>query len=561
MNNSHSDAQDQIGHAFEAVGRGENSYDLVFDPATGELRAVGDDRDEDRVPATQMAREGFFHNGGKARQPGLSDLCNSIEEGKKGYDTTAPAIAPLTAAVLENTQIAKYHAKGGAGYAAEDANNLSDRLHGKHAEVVGKSNVQHGADRLVDGVSVQSKYYNNPAATMQSAFEPHGGEYRYPGQVLEVPKDQYDQCVARMRERIREGRVPGYTDPADAEQLVKKGTVTFEQARNIARAGNISSLLFDVKTGAVVSSGAFGTSFVIDYAQCLWRGANNAEAVEHALKEALRTGASTLVTHVASAQLLRTKAAAVGTAAARRGVRAIARTSAGRKAVEGIAAASLGKSVHGAAAVNHVSKLLRSNAITGGVTAVVMCTPDFYRAAFDESISWRQFTKNSLVNVASVGGGAVGWMAGAAAGAAAGSVIPFIGTAAGGIIGGILGSVTGGASARRLAKSIADQLVEDDVAALVRVLEHELQKLCHAYMLSEPEVKRIIALVGEAADDKWLRGMYKETGGEDESGRRFVRRAFEHEFKEIARRRPKVVPPSAKRFAQGLENLAVTAAA
>ena len=493
-------------------------------------------------------------HGGERAAPRKAER-NNVEDGKKGHDKVASATAPLTAAALERTQIAKYHTKGGTGYAAEDANNLADRLHGKQAEVVGKSNERHGADRSVDGVLVQSKYWENAAATIRSAFEPHGGEYRYPGQVLEVPKDQYDQCVAQMGERIREGRVPGHTDPADAEKLVKKGTVTFEQARNIARAGNIDSLVFDVKTGAVVSCGVFGLSFVINYAQCRWQGQNRAEAIEHALKEALRTGAETLVAHVASAQLLRTKAAALGTAAARKGVRAVARTSLGKSAVEGIAATSLGKSVYGAAAVDHVSKLLRSNVITGGVTAVVMCTPDFYRAAFDESISWKQFTKNAVVNVASVVGGGGGWMAGAAAGAAVGFFIPFVGSTAGGLVGGLLGALGGGFGAGKAARWFADKIAEDDAKGLIRVLEWELQALCQEYLLTEPEVGRIRDYSIGTADSKWLRGMYSATGGNVEAGRDFVRREFEHEFKKLAKQRPKVAPPSANGFADGLSTL------
>ena len=50
----------RIERTFEAIGDGEEGYELVFDPATGELSAADDVADEDRVPATQMAREGFF---------------------------------------------------------------------------------------------------------------------------------------------------------------------------------------------------------------------------------------------------------------------------------------------------------------------------------------------------------------------------------------------------------------------------------------------------------------------------------------------------------------------
>ena len=52
--------QRRIERTFEAIGEGEQGYELFFDPATGELRGADNVADEDRVPATQMAREGFF---------------------------------------------------------------------------------------------------------------------------------------------------------------------------------------------------------------------------------------------------------------------------------------------------------------------------------------------------------------------------------------------------------------------------------------------------------------------------------------------------------------------
>ena len=471
---------------------------------------------------------------------------------RRSQDATKAAIAPLDAAALERTQIAKYHTKGGHGFAAEDANNVADRLRGKDAKVVGQSNKLHGADRAVNEVYIQSKYHQDAVSTIQSAFDPHGGGYRYSGQLLEVPEDQYEQCVELMRKRISEGRVPGHTDPADAEKLVMKGTVTYKQARNIARAGNIDSVKFDVKTGAAVASGAFGLSFAVNYWQGRRLGMDNAEAIKAALHDALSAGLATLVTHVVSAQLLRTKTAAWGTVVARNGVRAAARTSVGKKAIEGIAKTSLRKAVHGAAAVNHVSKLLRSNILVGSVTVAVTCAPDFYRAAFDNSISWQQFIKNSLVNAASVAGGVGGWMAGAALG----SVIPGVGTVVGGLVGGILGALGVGTAAGNVAKSIADEITPDDSEALLKFLEEELRTLSLEYMLSEQEVKQIIDVVRKKVDEEWLRGMYRETGGREEPGHRFVRREFEQEFEEIAKRRPRVAPLSVTHFRRAVKNLA-----
>lgn len=59
--------QDGLKGTFEDIrAGGENGDELVFDPATGELRSTRSAEDPDRVPATQMAREGFFLQEGNA---------------------------------------------------------------------------------------------------------------------------------------------------------------------------------------------------------------------------------------------------------------------------------------------------------------------------------------------------------------------------------------------------------------------------------------------------------------------------------------------------------------
>ena len=59
--------QDGLKGTFEDIRAGsENGDELIFDPATGELRSSRSAEDPDRVPATQMAREGFFLQEGNA---------------------------------------------------------------------------------------------------------------------------------------------------------------------------------------------------------------------------------------------------------------------------------------------------------------------------------------------------------------------------------------------------------------------------------------------------------------------------------------------------------------
>jgi len=56
---------------------------------------------------------------------------------------------------------------------------------------------------------VQSNYCQSASATIAAAFHAGSGQYRYLGQILEVPKDQYEACVQQMRDRIVRGQVPG----------------------------------------------------------------------------------------------------------------------------------------------------------------------------------------------------------------------------------------------------------------------------------------------------------------------------------------------------------------
>ena len=473
-------------------------------------------------------------------------LTNCDGCGVANADSATDALsAPLLAQTLEKTQISKYRGKGGHGFAAEDANDLADTIRGKKAEIVGDSNEFNGADRIVDGVRVQSKYFQTATETVAAAFDSSSGFYRYPGQVLEVPKDQHEPCLELMRKCIAQGKVPGFSNPADAEKIVKQGTVTYRQARNIARAGNIDSLMFDTKTQAVTCTCVFAISFAINFAQGRWSGQSTEDAMRGAFGSAFATGGTTLIIGVVSAQLLRTRAAAIGAVKMRNGMKAISHTNLGRQAIHRVAAGSLGKPVYGGAAINHVSKLFRSNAITSIATTAVITTPDFYMAAFDGSISWQQFTKNLSVNTAGVVGGVGGWMGGAAIGGAAGSAVPIIGTAVGAVVGGIVGALGGGVVGSTVARAAADGIVEDDSKRLVTALQDEIQELASEYMLTEDEFEHITSVVRRTVNQKWLRRIFKETrNASDDVLRKFVRLEFELQFETLIQRRPKITLPT-----------------
>ncbi|WP_159910963.1 hypothetical protein [Pantoea sp. 18069] len=457
--------------------------------------------------------------------------------GQPGRPSAAESsITPNVALGMEATQLGKFSTKGGTGFAAEDANALFDERMGRTVERTGLDNAKNGADRIVDGVSIQTKYFDSASRSVNSAFDSETGLYRYDTMQLEVPKDQYEAAVKLMEKRISEGKVPGVTNPADAPKMVRQGNVTYQQARNIARAGNIDSLTYDARNSAVICSAAFGFSFVVEFSSGIWRGENPVGAMKNAALKGIQTAGIAFFTSVGSAQLLRTQAARMGTIFIRSGLKNVSKTNLGKSAIHRIAEVSLGKSVTGAAAVNHVSKLLRSNAITGAVTVTVLTLPDLYKASISGSASWAQLGKNLVVNTTSVAAGTGGWIGGTAAGAALGSAFPVVGTVIGGTVGGVLGMLGGGVAGGFGAKKAMDYLIEDDAVEMQAILNKELQLIANDYLFTQQEFDKYLELVGDIIPNSFLGDLY---AAKDRPA--YIRQHFEEYAYELTKNRQPIV--------------------
>ena len=448
---------------------------------------------------------------------------------------------------------------------AEDANSLSDFVRGRKVENVGISNVKDGPDRIVNGKLIQTKYYETASDTIEAAFDEKTGLFRYKNQQLEVPKDQYEDAIAEMAEKIREGKVQGVTDPEEASSIIKEGNVTYKQAKNIAKAGNIDSLVFDVKTQSVVAVHALGISFAIQYAVSRWNGLDRKDALKLAITSALKTGSLVLLTGVLTQQLLRTQIgrsfSAFATKVTKQVIDQLYKSEIGKKAVNKIASGMLGKSLTGAAAKNALTKLLRTNIVTGVVAVGVMSAPDFYKALISKKISWKQFAKNIVVTSAGVAGGAggaiLGKAGGAAIGGAIGSVIPVIGTAVGAAIGGFIGLITGGIAGGTAAavgtKKIADLIAEDDAQEMMELIQEAVARLAEDYLITEDEFNEssVSEKINATISPKWLQNMYQAGANHyyrSDGQISFAYQEFEPLFEELIAKRKQVKVPSLRKI-------------
>ena len=248
---------------------------------------------------------------------------NVVKESKKNKKISAAETGGIIYGNVSNASTIygtdKFSTPRGHGFAAEQANHLYDKI--TNADFLGQNKVQlvgeetdpltgriikNGADRIVNGTSIQTKYCKTGGKCISECFD--NGKFRYlnsdgsPMQV-EVPSDKYEAAVQAMENRIKNGEVPGVTDPKEAKNIVRKGHFTYEQVKNVAKAGTVESITFDAVNGAIIATSAFGISTVLSFATSVWNGEDFDIAIKNATYTGLKVGGTTFITAVLSSQL------------------------------------------------------------------------------------------------------------------------------------------------------------------------------------------------------------------------------------------------------------------
>lgn len=346
----------------------------------------------------------------------------------------------------------------GGGYAAEYANNIIDRLKLKKVinagQILGSNGRQkkNGADRIVNGVEVQTKYYKTGAQSVDAAFENGVPKYiRSDGSgkmmQIEVPREQYQEAVERMQQKINKGELK-VSGKESAKDYVRKGNVTYRQAQNIACAGNIDSLKIDALGGIQCTLPGATMSMITTFVQTKWMTDDNNYAACEAIKSGIKVGITGTGSYVTIMQLKRAQIAQFDKAANFIAKSQFAKTKIGTKL--------------------DLNKVSSAKLISISVICIVKGGPDVYRAIRGK-ISLQQLIKNSTVEVAGMGGYVIG------------SLIPYIPDELGGIvIGGI---------ARFVVKNRMDCIIEDDAVKMYRILKEEYLEVVGQFELKGEELK------------------------------------------------------------------------
>lgn len=381
----------------------------------------------------------------------------------------------------------------GHGPAAEYANTVVDRLQGKNAVHIGGNNALNGADRMITSITgeqtlIQSKYCKTAEITINNAFS---NKHDYPLDMkIEVPRDQYNDCVNILQERIDNGHYEhkGIHKGDRAEKYLKKGHITYQDSKNIAIAGRVEGVFTDIGGAIVCSAGVGSITALLTFAVCKWNGMETKDAALESLKSGIAVIGKSTIIYVAAMQLSRkTMVADIASVFAKSGAKTV--TNPVYKISENIAA-KISKSALAKTAVGQkmgLASMTGKAVISGTVVAVVTFGPDIVRALRGR-ISFKQLLKNSAVGASGIAGAAIGQ-----------AIIPIP----------IVGAMIGGAVAGFAAKKTLDHFVEDDAIAMFAILKEEFIDVVPSSGLNQEEFNEVVSMtISNPKLTKLLQEMY-----------------------------------------------------
>lgn len=546
--------------AFAVLGKEKRQSRLFyFEWAYFEPGPFASDSESNLALTVDEACRGQFVSRCRAIRGLEDDRAAGIDSELATVDDTAVKAAAVAAATINSNgevfveQRAAVNKPAGHGELAEEANNIIDRLQGHQAEILGRDNAKNGPDRSVDGVLIQTKYYKTARGSLEACFDPSSHQYRYltedrtPMQ-LEVPKDQYQQVLRSFEKKISQGKVPGVSDPKDAEKIVRKGKLTYDQAVNLAKPGTAESLKYDAATGAVTCSCAFGLSFLATTFMAYRETRDITGAVQAGIAAGVQVFGLSFAQHMVVSQLSRTGLSNALMAPSQAVVGELGfKTSA--TIVNGLRALTGKTAISGAAASKQLAKMLRGNAVSAAVTLAVFSVPETYKL-FQGKASGAQYAQNMACLATSIAGGIAGaaaaGVAAAKVGAVAGTAVsPGVGTVvglAGGMVGGTVGTAAEGV--------VGGILFEGDSASFGRYFNAMVSCMAVEYLLDGHEMDELLAVLNGVKSEEFKALMEETLPSRFQEAK--VRAFLVPMFDEIASRRERFALPTSRQISDAL---------
>lgn len=298
---------------------------------------------------------------------------------------------------------------------------------------------------------------------------------------LEVPKDQYEEAVKKMEERISNGEVPGVTDPKEAKNLIVKGHLTHQQAVNITKFGTVESILYDFRKGAIIGLTSGSISFAINTAIVYWRTKDIKLAIKSSAIIGLKTAGKATAIFMVSAQMKRIpqlnnfldKAINFN----------FNKIADGKFIRGGLYKAGTSGNIDYVGKTKPTdiaNRTIKGATVTAAATIAVTSSIEVIKMARGR-ISGMQCVKNIVVSASGITGGTIGGLIGGALL----SPVPIVGP----LVGSFVGGAVGGMVASKVAKTVMDEFIVDDSIKMMEIVTRHLEYLAKNFLLSDEEMK------------------------------------------------------------------------
>lgn len=126
---------------------------------------------------------------------------------------------------------------------------------------------------------LKSKYNSTGERSVDACL--NYGELRFTNEdgspvLIEIPCDKYDEAISDFDDRVKEGITHKVFE---AKEILKRGSITYNQAKIIAKEGKIKGLDFFEIDGSIECDHILGVSGSIEYALGIWNGETKDEAL------------------------------------------------------------------------------------------------------------------------------------------------------------------------------------------------------------------------------------------------------------------------------------------
>ncbi len=396
-------------------------------------------------------------------------------------------ISTATIVASEEARQAIYHetknymnGRQGGGYAAEYGNIIVDRLLGKDVinaaqqldPVTGRQ-VKDGADRIVNGIPIQTKYHKNFDTFFKDVCR--DGKLRYIDEKgkpmwLEVPRDEYPETCKKMQEKIDNGEI-SVPKGMKATDFISRGVLTYQQAQNAAMAGTIESLVLDTAAGILCTIPYVGVSEIIVFANCVWNGQDAKTAFKRSCFVTIKTAAIGSIPYVVAAQFTRATVKLPLVGKIDNPMKKFCTDITKEVRNSKFAGTAIGEKMG-------LKNIDEKSLVSNTVQYIIVFGPDIYKF-YRGKISGEQLVKNSAVAAGGIAGGVAGKIV-------VGKLVGNIFGPAGSIIGGMVGGL--------VTKTIADEFMEDDAVKMFRIFKEEFLDIIMVSGLNSDEFKEISEL-------------------------------------------------------------------